>query len=195
MAEELHVFGAAQAERLRVQSLVESLQEVFVRLRSLSAIVPVVYQSAVMFLLVGGLALLYAIGTQRLAALGAVVLLLVRASSYGQQLQTAYQGLGEALPYLDRVTDAIDLHRAATQRPGKTPLQSVSAIDFASVSYAYKPQVPVLRDVSFSLRAGEAIGVGRPLRRRQVDPRTYTPPPARALVWSIPGEWCPCKRD
>ena len=145
MAEEVQVFGAAEAERARVNALVESLQENFVRTRTLSATVPVLYQSAVILLLVAGSRFLYAIGTNRLAALGAVVLLLVRASAYGQQLQTAYQGLGEALPYLDRLTDAIERYRANAQRPGHRPIDSVRTIEFESVSFAYKPGTPVLQ--------------------------------------------------
>jgi len=162
MAEEVEVFGAVQAERSRVNSLVKSLQENFVRTRTLSAIVPVLYQSAVIFLLVAGLGLLYAIGRTRLAALGAVVLLLVRASSYGQQLQTAYQGLGEALPYLDRLTSAIEHYHANRQRSGHRPIDSVRTVEFESVSFAYRPRSPVLRDISFSIEAGEAIGVVGP---------------------------------
>lgn len=162
MAEEVHVFGAAEAERTRLGSLVETLRENFVRTRTLSAIVPVVYQSAVIFLLVAGLGLLFVIGTTRLAALGAVVLLLIRASAYGQQLQTAYQGLGESLPYLDRATDAVERYRARASHIGHRPLDSVGTIEFDSVSFAYKSGWPVLRGVDFLIQAGEAIGVVGP---------------------------------
>lgn len=162
MAQEVQVFGATEAERSRVNSLVDSLAFNYVRTRTLSRIVPVVYESAVILLVVAGLAVMYAMGTNRLAALGAVVLLLVRSSSYGQQLQSAYQGLGEALPYLDRLTGAIERYRANAQRPGHREIDSIRAIEFVSVSFAYRPGIPVLRDVSFSLRRGEAIGVVGP---------------------------------
>jgi len=162
LAEELEVFGAVEAERSSIRVLVESLERHFVATRTLSRIVPAVYQGAVIFLLVGGLSLLYAIGTTRLAALGAVVLLLVRASSYGQQMQIAYQGVGEALPYLDRVTAAIERYRANERRPGHHPIESIRTIEFEDVSFEYKPSTPVLLDVNFSIRAGEAIGVVGP---------------------------------
>jgi ATP-binding cassette subfamily B protein len=162
MAEEVHVFGAVDAERSRVGALVDSIERHYVRTKTLSAMVPVLYQSVVILLLVGGLALLYAIGTSRLAALGAAVLLLVRASSHGQSLQTAYQGLGEALPYLDRLTHAIERFRSQAAHLGRQPIASVRTIDFESVSFAYKPGSPVLREISFSIQAGEAVGVVGP---------------------------------
>ena len=162
MAEEVQVLGASEAELSRVRELVESLEGHFIRTRTLSGTVPVLYQSAVMLLLVAGLAALYTIGTTRLAALGAVVLLLVRASAYGQQFQTAYQNLGEALPYIDRVTDTIKRYRANEQRPGHRRIESIRSIEFESVSFAYKASVPVLRGVGFCIAAGEAIGVVGP---------------------------------
>jgi ATP-binding cassette, subfamily B, bacterial len=162
MAEEVQVFGAGDAERSRVEALVASVETNFVRTRSLSRIVPVVYETAVIVLLIAGLSLLYAIGTTRLATLGAVVLLLVRAASYGQQFQTAYQGLGEALPYFDRLTSVIE-HYGANARPqGHRRIGSVRTIEFDSVSFSYRPGTPVLRDVSFSITAGEVIGVVGP---------------------------------
>ena len=162
MAEEIEVFGAAPAERTRIDSLVGSLQERYVHTRTLSALVPILYQSAVIILIVAGLAFLYGIGTDRIAALGAVVLLLVRAAAYGQRLLTAYQGLGEALPYLDRLTQAIEHYRATARRPGHRPIDSVRTVGFESVGFEYRPQTPVLRDVSFAIQAGEAIGVVGP---------------------------------
>jgi ABC-type multidrug transport system fused ATPase/permease subunit len=162
MAEEVEAVGAIEFERVRVGTLVESLERNFIRTRTLIAVVPVVYQSSVLLLIVAGLGVLYAAGTSRLAALGAVVLLLVRASSYGQQFQSAYQGAGEALPYLDRVTGAIEHFRSSPRRPGFRPIGPVRSIEVDSMSFAYRPGTPVLRDLSFKLQAGEAIGMVGP---------------------------------
>jgi len=162
MAEEIEAFGVRESERSRISSLVESLREHWVRTRSLSAVVPVLYQGAVIFLLVGGLGLLYGMGTGRFAALGAVILLLVRASSYGQRLVTAYQSLGESLPYLDRVSSAVERFRAAGRSPGRRTIDRIRTIQFEGVSFSYEPAIPVLRDLNFSIQANEIIGVVGP---------------------------------
>jgi ATP-binding cassette, subfamily B, bacterial len=164
MAEEVQVFGIAAWERSRVISLVKSLEGHFVQTRFLSRIVPAVYQGVLIVLIVASLAILYAIGTEgdRLAALGAVVLLLVRASNYGQAIQVAYQGVGESVPYIERVARATSRYVENVRDPGHRALDSVQAIEFQSVSFEYRSESPVLQGVSFSIRAGEAIGVVGP---------------------------------
>jgi ATP-binding cassette subfamily B protein len=162
MAEEVHVFGAMDAERSRIGALIKALETRFVSTRALSVMVPVLYQGGVVFLLIGGLALLYALGTGRLATLGAIVILLLRASAYGQKTQTAYQHLGESLPYLDRVTRSIEHYRGHEREPGDRPISSIEVVELEDVSFNYRPDVPALHSVSFAIRAGEAIGMVGP---------------------------------
>jgi ATP-binding cassette, subfamily B, bacterial len=162
MAEEIQVFGATGAERSRIEAFVFSLEDNLIRMRTLSRIVPVLYESAVIIMLIAGLTLLYAIGTARLAVLGAVVLLLVRAASYGQQFQTAYQGLGESLPYLDRLTTVVDRYRSSERRQGHRHIDSIRSVSFEGVSFAYREDTLVLRDMNFHIEAGEAVGVVGP---------------------------------
>jgi ATP-binding cassette, subfamily B, bacterial len=162
MAEEIEVFGAADAERTRLVGLVGALQRQFVAMRSLSRVVPVVYQSGVIFLLIGGLALLGVLGTTKLAALGAVILILVRASAYGQQLQVAYQGVGEALPYLDRVAEAIERLRSNRRVAGHREIGPLRSVELLNVTFEYRPGTPVLRQLSFAIAAGESIGIVGP---------------------------------
>jgi ABC-type multidrug transport system fused ATPase/permease subunit len=162
MAREIEVFGVGEAERSKMIDLAENLRERYVSMRSLSRVVPVLYENAVMFLLIGGLSVLYASGTGRIATLGAVVLLLIRAATYGQQMQTSYQALGESLPYLTRVTDAIQRYRDAAKRPGERRIASIGMIEFEGVGFAYRTGEPVLRNVSFTIGRGEAIGVVGP---------------------------------
>lgn len=162
MTQEMQVFGTGDAHRRRVDARTDAAREPFFRTQFLRKLVPVVYQSLVILLIVGGLAGLYASGGDRLASLGAVVLILVRAAAYGQQMQGGYHALNELLPYVDRLREAADRYRASSPRDGDRPVPEIVSLSFRDVAFGYTADTPVLRGVSFVVEQGEAIGIVGP---------------------------------
>ncbi|MGA2470753.1 MAG: ABC transporter ATP-binding protein [Solirubrobacteraceae bacterium] len=159
LAEETRVFGVADAQRDRVGSFVDELRTLSYRAQTLTRIGPNVYQSAIYMLVLGGLAALSATHAGHVASLGAVVLLLLRAGSYGQQVQGNYQALRSTLPFVERVQQVEQRYTASMPTSGDEPLGDVRSLTFEHVSFAYTAGVPVLSDISFTVGGGEAIGV------------------------------------
>ena len=159
LAEESQVFGAGASHRQRVGALIEMVSGAFFRYQLTARAVTNAYQSLVILLIVGGLGGLYLLGSRQIAALGAVVLMLVRASAYGQQFQAANHSLMQTLPYLDRLEDAVTLYRASAPDDDGEPLSTIRTLAFDEVEFAYRHGQPVLHNVSFGVEAGEAIGV------------------------------------
>ncbi|HVR05169.1 MAG TPA: ATP-binding cassette domain-containing protein [Solirubrobacteraceae bacterium] len=162
VAEETHVFGVGAAQRERIDQLVARAREFFYRTQMLSRLIPNLYQSLIYLLLVASLAGLYALGSGHAASLGAVVLLLVRAGSNGQQVQSSYQALQQSLPFIERLQDARDRYEQSQPATGDRALEQVRTLAFDHVSFAYRPERPVLADVSFEVQGGETIGVVGP---------------------------------
>jgi ATP-binding cassette subfamily B protein len=162
LAEEGQVFGIAPAQERHVAHLIDEARNRFFRTQLLGRLVPSTYQGIVFLLLVAGLGILYATSAGQLASLGAVVLLLVRASSYGQQLQGAYHLLYQFLPFLDRLRDAETRYVASAVPTGDRNLSSVPSLALTQVSYAYDSRNPVLHDLTFGIEPGEVIGVVGP---------------------------------
>ena len=159
LAEETHVFGVAAAQRGRTDELVSSARNLFYRTQMLARFTPGVYQSLVYLLIVGGLVAIDAAHSGHVASLGAVVLLLVRAGGYGQQVQGGYQSLRQALPFVERVQEAERRYTASTPVTGDRQLTKIRSLAFEHVSFAYTPGRTVLADISFNVTGGETIGI------------------------------------
>jgi ABC-type multidrug transport system fused ATPase/permease subunit len=159
LAEETQVFGVAPAQFDRIAVLVATCKRHLYRSQVIAKLVPNLYQSLIYVVLIVGLWALHASGRGHAGSLGAVVLLLVRASQNGQNVQGTYQALQQALPFIERLQESE--RRYADSRPpdGEKPLQKVASLAFDEVSFSYNPGRPVLSGVSFQVDAGEAIGI------------------------------------
>lgn len=162
LAEETRVFGVAAAQRRRIGELIADAQTLFFRAQLIARLVPAIYQSLIFLIIVGGLAGLYAAGGGQVASLGAVVLLLVRAGTYGQQFQSSYQAVRQALPFAERLQDAKHRYRTSTPEPGTRPLREVHTLSCENVAYEYQPGRLVLSEINFNVAGGEVIGIVGP---------------------------------
>ncbi len=159
VAEETQVFGVGAARRSRIDDLVAAARALFFRTQLLGRLIPNLYQSLIFLIIVAGLAGLDAAGTGHVASLGAVVLLLVRAGTYGQQIQGSYQFVRQALPFVDRLQEAEQRYMTSSPGTDGKPLPQVSRLAFENVSYAYQAGRPVLSEINFEVTGGEAIGI------------------------------------
>jgi ATP-binding cassette subfamily B protein len=197
LAEETQVFGVTSAQQGRLLHLIEQTRHLFFRTQFNLRLVPSLYQSAVYLLLFGGLALIYHVDRNGLASLGVVVLLLVRAGTYGNQAQNAYQVTKQAAPFVQRLEEELERYGAATVAPGTEPFEALQGLAFQRVGYAYAERAQALSDITFEVRAGETIGIIGPsgagkstiaqllLRLREPDSGEYfvNGTPARSLRW------------
>jgi ABC-type multidrug transport system fused ATPase/permease subunit len=159
LAQEAQIFGAAPAYRARVGVLIDTVRAAFYRTQLTARVIGTVYQSLVIILIVAGLAGLYLLGAGRLASLGAVVLMLVRASAYGQQFQASNHVLIQTMPYLDQLEASIAAYRLSAPADDGCPLPRIRTLAFDRVEFSYPRAKIVLHDISFEVAAGEAVGV------------------------------------
>ena len=159
LCEETRVFGVADAQCGRVDKLIGQAQELFFRTQFVARLVPYTYQGLVYLVLIGGLAVLYNAGAGHVASLGAVILLLVRAGLYGQQMQGSYTFVRQATPFIERLEETERRYTANQPVSGQTPMPKAQTLMFGDVSFAYQPDRPVLSDIDFEIEGGETIGV------------------------------------
>jgi ABC-type multidrug transport system fused ATPase/permease subunit len=162
VAEETRVFGVAAAQLDRIKTSVAATQDLFFRTQFIVRLVPNLYQGLIYLVLVGGLVVLYKTNSGHVASLGAVVLLLVRAGLYGQQIQGSYTIVRQTAPFVERLEEAEQRYAASSPDSGESPMSKVRTLTFEHVSFAYQPGRPVLSDISFEARGSEAVGVVGP---------------------------------
>jgi ABC-type multidrug transport system fused ATPase/permease subunit len=159
LAEEAQVFGVIGAYRERMSKLIEVARATTYRSSLTARTVGSLYQSAVYLIIIGGLGGLYVAHAGDLASLGAVILILVRASSYGQQIQSSNHAVIQSVPYLDRLYSALARYRMSAEPDTGLALPVIETLGFDKVTFSYWPGRPVLREVSFQVHGGEAIGI------------------------------------
>jgi ABC-type multidrug transport system fused ATPase/permease subunit len=96
------------------------------------------------------------------AQLGAVVLLLVRGLTYGQNISSSMQLLAEQRPYLLDLQDFGRNYRTAAVTTGGVRFPSDATVHLDEVTFAYGDGPLVLDGVSFAVEPGETIGIVGP---------------------------------
>ena len=80
-----------------------------------------------------------------------------------QAIGTHVAGQQHAVASMERAFAVFDQHLAVSDRPGARPLaRARGEIAFEGVSFGYGPETLVLRDVSFLIPAGSAVGIVGP---------------------------------
>jgi ATP-binding cassette, subfamily B, bacterial len=160
--QDIQVFGIEDRILARAEKRIRALESAGYRARLGRGLVPNIFQAASALFVIAGLAILHFFVEGELGALSAIILIFLRSSAYIQQLQSAYQRVHEASPYLELLAQTRDeLAAAAIDRSG-APLSRVDRIEFAEVAYSYQEGPPALRDVSFAIERGETIGIVGP---------------------------------
>ena len=162
MAEETQVFGASEAFRRSIHGQIERVRAPLFRTRFLSQAVPALFQSVAYLVLVLALAFVSLLDATGIAQLGAVVLILIRSLTYGQQIQSAATRMDEQLPFMDRLRKAMDHYRAHPQQDGSQPLSRIERLEMVDVGFSYVADVDVLSGISFAVPRGEAVGIVGP---------------------------------
>ena len=162
LAEETQVFGVSEAYRGGFYRAVDAVRRPLLRTRFLSTATPALFQSVALLLLVLALLVVSVAGSGSIAGLGAIVLILVRALSFAQQLQQALANVDQLSPFMTRLADAIALYESDPRVDGQTPLGPVRSLALQHVSFRYAGGPLVLDDVDVEVRRGEALGVVGP---------------------------------
>ncbi|WP_432560115.1 ABC transporter ATP-binding protein [Granulicoccus sp. GXG6511] len=155
---EMQTFGAERHFEERIDNLTADSTLTQRRTQELQGAMPQIYMTLAYGAVLAGVAALSLAPIFDLAVVGAVMLLMLRSLSYGQQLSTASATIAASLPFLEGVEDTVRQYADASAVRGAAQPAAVLPLEVDDVSFAYAEH-PALTDVTFRLAPGEAIGV------------------------------------
>ena len=159
LAMELRVFGVEDVEVDRLAVHNQATSVALARARFISRAGSDLYKDLAILFLVGAVAGLYLVSDVDLAAVGAVVLLIMRSLSYAQQTNSSLQQVNELSPNLDSLLVRLRSLEDAAEPIGFRPLEAINRIELHDVGYDYGPGRPGVNGITLGLAAGEAVGM------------------------------------
>jgi ATP-binding cassette, subfamily B, bacterial len=162
MAEEIRTFGVAGAIQAQAADFVDGVREQRVGMDVTGRSVWATYQNTTMVLMVTVLLVLTTMPRLHLASLGAVVLILMRSLSGGQDLQGHYNLARQRLPFVQKIASVLGDLEGGHYVSGGEDFGRLDRIELKNVGFAYVPSKPVLLGVSVSIKPGELVAIVGP---------------------------------
>lgn len=162
LGQEMHIFRIQKQATSAVDELVTSSADAERRLLFARSIVVPLYSTLAYLALIGALAGITISNATNVAALGAVMLIMLRALSYGQAIQNAHSSVAGSLPFVERLQVELDRYRAGRQYDGQQPVGHVGDLTLNNVSFSYEDERRVLHEVSLTIHHKEVVGIVGP---------------------------------
>lgn len=159
LGQEMHAFGAQQHFLDRIDELSRVTARDARRVQVAQGQLTPVYTFLAYGSALGGIAALWFIGFGDLAAIGAVMLLMLRSLSYAQQLLTVSGQFASSIPYLEDFARILDGYTSAAAHRGSVSPSGVMPLQLDDVSFGYGGERTALVNVSARIEPGEIVGV------------------------------------
>ena len=156
---EINALGVSHQASDRLVDIIDDDAEAAFRVGFTSGMVSPTYMTLAYGAILVGLLALNSIGSDDINEVGAVMLIMLRSLSYGQQLQIGITAIGQYGPYAHRLIQKRQDFFAAERKRGDVDIPSANKLVGREVSFAYPEQPPLLRSIDFTLRTGESIAL------------------------------------
>jgi ABC-type multidrug transport system fused ATPase/permease subunit len=156
---EMQTFGVQGRFARRIDDLTSQTTETQRKVQTLTGSLAPVYMTLAYAAVLAGVAVLTVVGSEDLAVIGAIMLLMLRSLSYGQQLAAATGVLAANTPFLRGIRDTVERYRSSPASAGQVIPEQVTPIDASNVGFAYTAERPALSDATFRIAGGEVVGV------------------------------------
>ena len=159
---ELQVFHVQGNAKARVGQAIEMVRKLNAHYQFTAGLSGPLYIGLAYLAIVGALAGVASVDSADLTSLGATMLVMLRSLSYGQTVQVAYIGLSGTVPAMDELQYRLETFDTGRRIDQGQRIDGVGPIAIEKVSFAYPHGEVVLRDISFTIRPREIVGIVGP---------------------------------
>lgn len=156
---EIQVFNVQDEVRGGLSDLIRDAESHHRRRSLVGGLIPHIYTGLAYGAMIGALAVVTLSDTVDLESLGAVMLVMLRSLTYGQAVQGALGGISSFGPSVTRLQEELLASTSESRESGGLPLPAITKVSVEGVSFSYLSDQDVLRDISFTLRKGETVGM------------------------------------
>jgi ATP-binding cassette subfamily B protein len=156
---EMQTFGVQSRFAARIDDLTDETTATQRRVQIANGALPLIYMSLAYAAVLVGVGVLALVGFDDLAVIGAVILLMLRSLSYGQQLAAAWGSLATTAPFLDQVRETVARYRMYPADAGQAIPAAVTPLEAKGVEFSYGADRAALSGVTVSISQGEVLSV------------------------------------
>jgi len=159
MGVEIETCGVRNEVTEHLTDVIQANRALLQRLDTVKLSTAPLYISFAYAVVVLGMLLVVTTSAGELGWLGAVMLIVLRSLAYGQQIQVSSAVIAERAPLLDSLDWTIARYLASPGAVGSVQIHEVGPIEVTDMCFGYTPDCEVLSNLSFTIRAGEVIGI------------------------------------
>ncbi|MFM8855813.1 MAG: ABC transporter ATP-binding protein, partial [Actinomycetota bacterium] len=159
MGLEMQTFGRNTEFNRLIQNLSVKVGRTGKKVSLLRSVMPHLFLTLAFSAIVLSLIVATSVGVGELSSVGAIMLVMLRSLSYGQQLQTASGSLAAAMPFLEDLEETRDRYRSTAATQGHVSIDDPGKIEVSRLGFSYSESRPALSDVTLTIDAGEIIGI------------------------------------
>jgi ATP-binding cassette subfamily B protein len=159
---ETRVFGVRDEAAARVDEENSRTADAYRQMMFRGRVIPSLYLGATAGLLLIGLLVASIQDDLAMAEVGAIVLFLLRALRYSQQVQAGWQSVMEQVPYVERIDAVLEQWAPAPGEFGDRHLTRVGDVEFRDAGYTYPTGQVGIEHLTVTIRPGEIVGLEGP---------------------------------
>ena len=156
---EINALGVTEQAAERLEEVIGNEAAAMHKVGITSGMISPLYMTFAYGAILLALVALNSITVDDINQVGAVMLIMLRSLSYGQQTQQGAVAISQFAPFAERLIRQQQEFDSDRRPQGTTPVSAVDTLELRDVAFSYPDRPPVLAGVNVTIRHGEVIGV------------------------------------